>query len=158
MSVWIAALRCGAPVRIVEELVDVARAWTGFNSGTSFVTTRTVKWFNEQKGYGFIQPVNGGKDVFVHISAVERSGLRGLAEGQKITYEVEADRRSGKESAVSLDRLTKLPRVRGCFFRLPAIPLLYNKSFHLHFKQMCDDIPLGGTLQPGMRLRVEPVH
>jgi CspA family cold shock protein len=49
----------------------------------SFVATGTVKWFNEQKGYGFIQPDNGGKDVFVHISAVERSGLRGLAEGEK---------------------------------------------------------------------------
>jgi CspA family cold shock protein len=72
------------------------------NRGKSVVTTGTVKWFNEQKGYGFIQPDSGGKDVFVHISAVERSGLRGLAEGQKITYEVEADRRSGKESAVNL--------------------------------------------------------
>jgi CspA family cold shock protein len=61
-----------------------------------------VKWFNEQKGYGFIQPDSGGKDVFVHISAVERAGLRGLAEGQKISYEVQADRRTGKESAVDL--------------------------------------------------------
>ncbi|MBM1175061.1 cold-shock protein [Microvirga arabica] len=66
------------------------------------MATGTVKWFNDQKGYGFIQPDNGGKDVFVHISAVERAGLRGLAEGQKISYEVEADRRSGKESAVDL--------------------------------------------------------
>ena len=66
------------------------------------MVTRSLKWFNEQKGYVFIQPDNGGKDVFVHISAVERSGLRGLAEGQKISYEVEADRRSGKESAVNL--------------------------------------------------------
>ncbi|MBD2749121.1 cold-shock protein [Microvirga sp. BT688] len=66
------------------------------------MATGTVKWFNEQKGYGFIQPDSGGKDVFVHISAVERAGLRGLAEGQKISYEVEADRRSGKESAVDL--------------------------------------------------------
>jgi CspA family cold shock protein len=74
----------------------------GSNRGKRFVATGTVKWFNEQKGYGFIQPDNGGKDVFVHISAVERSGLRGLAEGQKISYEVEADRRSGKESAVDL--------------------------------------------------------
>lgn len=61
-----------------------------------------MKWFNEQKGYGFIQPDNGGKDVFVHIRAVERAGLRGLAEGQKTSYEVEADRRSGKASAVDL--------------------------------------------------------
>jgi CspA family cold shock protein len=70
--------------------------------GKSFVATGTVKWFNEQKGYGFIQPDGGGKDVFVHISAVERAGLRGLAEGQKISYEVQADRRTGKESAVDL--------------------------------------------------------
>jgi len=62
----------------------------------------TVKWFNEQKGYGFIQPDQGGKDVFVHISAVERSGLSGLAEGMKVSYEVQADRRSGKESATNL--------------------------------------------------------
>jgi len=66
------------------------------------MATGTVKWFNEQKGYGFIQPDQGGKDVFVHISAVERSGLPGLREGQKISYEVEADRRSGKESATNL--------------------------------------------------------
>jgi CspA family cold shock protein len=61
-----------------------------------------VKWFNETKGYGFIQPDNGGKDVFVHVSAVERSGMRGLAEGQKIAYELETDRKSGKESAANL--------------------------------------------------------
>ena len=66
------------------------------------MATGTVKWFNEQKGYGFIQPDQGGKDVFVHISAVERSGLPGLREGQKVSYEVEADRRSGKESATNL--------------------------------------------------------
>ena len=66
------------------------------------MATGTVKWFNEQKGYGFIQPDQGGKDVFVHISAVERSGLPGLAEGQKVSYEVQADRRSGKESAANL--------------------------------------------------------
>ena len=66
------------------------------------MSTGTVKWFNETKGYGFIQPDNGGKDVFVHISAVERSGLRNLVEGQKISYEVEQDRRSGKDSATNL--------------------------------------------------------
>ena len=64
--------------------------------------TGTVKWFNETKGYGFIQPDDGGKDVFVHISAVERSGMSGLAEGQKVSYEVETDRRTGKESAGNL--------------------------------------------------------
>ena len=62
----------------------------------------TVKWFNEQKGYGFIQPDQGGRDVFVHISAVERSGLGSLRDGQKVSYDVEADRRSGKESATNL--------------------------------------------------------
>ncbi len=62
----------------------------------------TVKFFNEQKGYGFIAPDGGGKDVFVHVSAVERSGLRGLVEGQKISFDVETDRRSGKLAAVNL--------------------------------------------------------
>lgn len=62
----------------------------------------TVKWFNSIKGYGFIQPEDGGRDVFVHVSAVERSDLRTLAEGQAIAYEVERDARSGKESAVNL--------------------------------------------------------
>jgi CspA family cold shock protein len=62
----------------------------------------TVKWFNSQKGFGFIQPDDGGADVFVHISAVERAGLRSLHEGQKLSFELEADRRSGKSSAVQL--------------------------------------------------------
>jgi CspA family cold shock protein len=60
----------------------------------------TVKWFNAQKGYGFIQPEQGGKDVFVHISAVERAGLGSLNEGQKVRYEVVTDR--GKQSAANL--------------------------------------------------------
>ncbi|MGE3150623.1 MAG: cold-shock protein [Pseudorhodoplanes sp.] len=62
----------------------------------------TVKWFNGQKGFGFIQPSDGGNDVFVHISAVERAGLTGLAEGQKLSFDVVADRRSGKSSADNL--------------------------------------------------------
>lgn len=62
----------------------------------------TVKWFNEQKGYGFIQPDDGGKDIFVHISAVQRSGLQGLRDGQKVTFELQADRRTGKMAAVNL--------------------------------------------------------
>ncbi len=62
----------------------------------------TVKWFNSQKGYGFIQPETGGPDVFVHISAVERAGLAQLNDGQKIQYELVADRRSGKTSAGNL--------------------------------------------------------
>jgi len=66
------------------------------------MATGTVKWFNATKGYGFIQPDDGGKDVFVHISAVERAGLRDLREGQKLSYEMETDRRSGKQSAGNL--------------------------------------------------------
>lgn len=61
--------------------------------------TGTVKWFNGQKGFGFIQPDDGGNDVFVHISAVERAGLRSLNEGQKVSFDVVADRRTGKSSA-----------------------------------------------------------
>lgn len=61
-----------------------------------------VKFFNAQKGFGFIQREDGGDDVFVHISAVERSGMRGLNEGQKISYDLEADRKTGKSSAVNL--------------------------------------------------------
>ena len=60
------------------------------------MATGTVKWFNSQKGYGFIQPQSGGKDVFVHISAVERAGLSGLNEGQKVSFDTEQDRRTGK--------------------------------------------------------------
>ena len=64
------------------------------------VATGTVKWFNSTKGYGFIQPDGGGKDVFVHISAVERAGFSSLAEGAKVSYEIVSDR--GKESAGNL--------------------------------------------------------
>jgi CspA family cold shock protein len=66
------------------------------------MSTGTVKWFNATKGFGFIQPDEGGNDVFVHISAVERAGMRGLAEGQKISYEVVRDQRSGKSAADNL--------------------------------------------------------
>ena len=66
------------------------------------MSSGTVKWFNGQKGFGFIQPDDGSKDVFVHISAVERAGMNGLNEGQKISFEVEADRRTGKSSASNL--------------------------------------------------------
>ena len=66
------------------------------------MATDTVKWFNGQKGFGFIQPDEGGADVFVHISAVERAGLAGLLEGQKVSYELMVDRRSGKNSADQL--------------------------------------------------------
>jgi CspA family cold shock protein len=66
------------------------------------VATGIVKWFNATKGFGFIQPDDGGQDVFVHISAVERAGLSGLAEGQKGSYEVQLDRKRGKSSAENL--------------------------------------------------------
>ena len=62
----------------------------------------TVKWFNAHKGYGFIQPEGGGKDVFVHISAVERAGLRELKEGQRVSFEVVTDRKTGKSAAENL--------------------------------------------------------
>ena len=66
------------------------------------MTQGTVKWFNGQKGYGFIEPDDGGKDVFVHISAVERAGMQGLNEGQKVSFEVTANRKTGKSSAENL--------------------------------------------------------
>ena len=66
------------------------------------MTTGTVKWFNPQKGFGFIQPDEGGNDVFVHISAVERAGMSSLNEGQKVSFELERDQRTGKTSAGQL--------------------------------------------------------
>lgn len=62
----------------------------------------TVKWYNETKGYGFIEPDTGGKDVFVHATALERAGLRGLRDGQKVSFDLQADSRTGRESAVNL--------------------------------------------------------
>ena len=67
------------------------------------MNTGTVKWFNSTKGFGFIQPESGGQDVFVHISAVEKAGLRGLNEGQKVSYETQNER--GKTAAVNLKAL-----------------------------------------------------
>jgi cold shock protein len=81
--------------------VIVTRMSTCISKGKT-MQTGIVKWFNAQKGFGFIQPTAGGPDVFVHISAVERAGLSGLNEGQKVSYEIVADKRTGKSSA---DRL-----------------------------------------------------
>jgi len=67
------------------------------------MTQGTVKWFNGQKGFGFIQPDDSSKDVFVHISAVERAGMNSLNEGQKVLYEVVADRKTGKSAAENLE-------------------------------------------------------
>ncbi len=69
------------------------------------MATGTVKWFNAQKGFGFIQPDAGGPDVFVHISAVERAGMRDLRDGQKVSYELVQDRRTGKSSADQLQAI-----------------------------------------------------
>lgn len=69
------------------------------------MTNGTVKFYNDTKGFGFIAPDEGGNDVFVHASALERSGLRGLAEGQKVSFEVVADRRSGKNAAENIKAL-----------------------------------------------------
>ena len=82
-----AARLCGPPKHVPER---------------SVMTQGTVKWFNDQKGFGFIQPDDGSKDVFVHVSAVERAGMRSLIEGQKVSYEIVADRRTGKSSADNL--------------------------------------------------------
>lgn len=65
-------------------------------------TTGTVKWFNAQKGFGFIEPETGGDDVFVHISAVERAGMRTLSEGQRISFDLQHDPKKGKDSAANL--------------------------------------------------------
>jgi CspA family cold shock protein len=69
------------------------------------MATGSVKWFNTQKGFGFIQPSDGGKDVFVHISALERAGLSNLVEGQKVSYELVTDQKRGKTSAENLKTL-----------------------------------------------------
>jgi len=80
----------------------IARIKTRLVRRDTKMATGTVKWFNPDKGFGFIQPSDGGADVFVHISAVERAGLRTLNEGQKVTYDLVVDQRKGKTSAGNL--------------------------------------------------------
>jgi cold shock protein len=72
------------------------------NKKGTAMTTGTVKFYNSAKGYGFIQPDDGGKDVFVHVTALERAGLRTLVEGQKVSFDIEADRRTGKTNATNI--------------------------------------------------------
>jgi CspA family cold shock protein len=88
--------RCGA-AKIVSTMQTTAHKLR-----EKLMPTGTVKWFNAQKGFGFIQPDNGGTDVFVHISAVERAGMNDLREGQKLDFELVSDSRSGKMSAGNL--------------------------------------------------------
>jgi CspA family cold shock protein len=83
-------------------LRDGVRRAASAQKGKLMSKTGTVKWFNGQKGYGFIEPEDGGKDVFVHISAVERSGMQSLRDGQKVSFDLETDQRSGKQAAVNL--------------------------------------------------------
>jgi cold shock protein len=68
------------------------------------MTTGTVKFYNDQRGFGFIQPDDGGKDVFVHATALEAAGMRGLVEGQKVSFEVRTDERTGKQAAANLQQ------------------------------------------------------
>jgi CspA family cold shock protein len=84
----------------LRPLVDVAVGIHGINSMEADMAIGTVKWFNGQKGYGFIQPDDGSRDVFVHVSALERAGLGSLNEGQKVKYDVASDR--GKDAAANL--------------------------------------------------------
>jgi cold shock protein len=99
---WLWIGRCTPPLaRLIVVLVVLGCDPYGARSPLEAEMAKgTVKWFNATKGYGFIQPTGGGKDVFVHISAVERAGLSSLNEGQTVEYEVESNR--GKESAVNL--------------------------------------------------------
>jgi CspA family cold shock protein len=89
-----------------QDRIDASGTVVGGDASTGEnMATGTVKWFNSTKGFGFIQPDNGGNDVFVHISAVERAGLSGLNDGQKISFEEERDPKRGKTSAVNLKAL-----------------------------------------------------
>ena len=94
----------GAPGRI-QILLDADSATLTVEDNGIGMATGTVKWFNTEKGYGFIEPDQGSGDVFVHISAVQRAGLNTLNEGQKVSYDVAQDRRTGKSSADNLQAL-----------------------------------------------------
>ena len=95
------AIQCSFNRRIVYALLLLFME-VSWQLKDDFMAKGTVKWFNDQKGFGFIQPEDGSKDVFVHVSAVERAGLRSLTENQKISYEIETDKKTGKSSAGNL--------------------------------------------------------
>ena len=95
-------IQCSFKRRIAYALLLLFMEVYGNQLKDDSMAKGTVKWFNDQKGFGFIQPDDGSKDVFVHISAVERAGLRSLTEGQKVSYEIETDKRTGKSSAGNL--------------------------------------------------------
>ena len=97
------------------------------------MSTGTVKWFNSQKGFGFIQPDDGGKDVFVHISAVERAGMSNLNEGQKLSYELTEDKRSGKTSADQLRAVYGMPRHESGLSRAPGVSALHAPELKARF-------------------------
>jgi CspA family cold shock protein len=94
------ALSSGTPIR--PDIAPSGAAVAYVRAKGKGMTTGTVKWFNPQKGFGFIQPDDGSRDVFVHISAVERAGMYDLKEGQKLNFDIVPDRRTGKSSADNL--------------------------------------------------------
>lgn len=100
VSIFDPLLRSGSVIRI-GDTAELSHAAGSIETGELTMATGTVKWFNTTKGFGFIAPEDGGNDVFVHISAVEQSGLTGLADNQKVSYEMQAGR-DGRESAVNL--------------------------------------------------------
>jgi CspA family cold shock protein len=111
MAFDILALFCKPPVRASSKTIAESRSadvmvtsvfHTCVDLKEVTVATGTVKFFNTNKGFGFIEQANGGPDVFVHISALQRSGLVGLAEGQKVSFDIERDQRNGKSAAANV--------------------------------------------------------